>query len=98
MFVKDSMICNYTDATSICVNDRNHHDIIGMFENDISTMASWFRSNFRKLNGDKCHLVIFSKQNSTLSMNIGRNIITESQEEKLLGITLDKTLSFKLHL
>ena len=65
---------------------------------NISSMVNRFRSNFMKLNGDKCHLLIFSTQDSTLSMKTLNIIITESQEEKLLGVTLDRTLSFQLHL
>ena len=51
-----------------------------------------------KFNRDECYLMIFSKQNSALSMKIDNNNTTESRKEKLLGIPLDETFSFKPHL
>ena len=50
-----------------------------------------------KLNGDKCHLMIFGEKTNDLSIKIGDTTIIESTEEKLLGVTLDKKLSFKTH-
>ena len=44
-----------------------------------------------KLSGYICHHMILGKQNSTSSMKIDNINITESREEKLLGITLYKT-------
>ena len=92
-----SMICNYAYNTTIYVSDLKHPNIFKRLENDTATMVNWFRSNLMKFNGDKCHYMI-SKQNSTLSMKIDNNSSKERREEKLLGITLDKTLSFKSHL
>ena len=50
-----------------------------------------------KLNPDKCHLLIFGEKNSDVSVQIGATTITESVEEKLLGVKLDKNLNFKNH-
>ena len=50
-----------------------------------------------KLNPDKCHLFIFGEKNTDVSVQIGATLTTESVEEKLLGITLDKRLDFKMH-
>lgn len=97
MFVTDSVICNYADDTNIYVSNSKHPDIIRKLENENSNMVR-FQSNLMKLNGDKCHLMMFSKQNNISSIKIDNNIITESREEKVLGIILDKTLSFKPHL
>ena len=47
-----------------------------------------------KLNDDKCHLMIFDEKSNDLSIKVGSRTITESREEKLLGVTLDKKLSF----
>ena len=48
-----------------------------------------------KLNEDKCHLMVFGDKSNDISLNIGSVRIKESTEEKLLGVTLDKTLCFK---
>ena len=50
-----------------------------------------------KFNEDKCHLIIFGTSKETVNMHVGEVQIEESDDEKLLGITLDKKLSFKKH-
>ena len=41
--------------------------------------------------------MIFGEKSNDLSIKIGNTTIKESTEEKLLGVTLDKQLSFKTH-
>ena len=48
-----------------------------------------------KLNGDKCHLVVFGDKRDDVSLDIGRITMKEGTEEKLLGVILDKKLCFK---
>ena len=50
-----------------------------------------------KLNPDKCHLLVFGEKNNDVTVQIRATTITESVEEKLLGVTLDKNLDFKNH-
>ena len=64
-------------------------------ENDAQKISQWFFDSSMKLNPDKCHLLIFGGRN--LSISIGETIVTESVEEKLMGVTLDKNLNFKGH-
>ena len=51
-----------------------------------------------KANADKCHLLVTG--NFDVSANINEFEIESSQKEKLLGISIDTTLSFEhlLHL
>ena len=37
------------------------------------------------------------RKNTDVSVHIGETMVTESVEEKLLGVTLDKNLDFKSH-
>ena len=50
-----------------------------------------------KFNGEKCHVMYFSNVQSTSFAIQIKKLLHESPEEKLLGVTLDKTLSFKAH-
>ena len=50
-----------------------------------------------KLNANKCHFLIFGEKNNDVSAHISQTVTTESVEEELLGITLDKNLNFKNH-
>ena len=97
MFVTDCKICNYADDTTIYVCDDNHENVINKLKTETLLISEWFRNNYMKLNDDKCHLMIFGEKSNGLSIKIGSVTITESREEKLLGVTLDKQLSFKTH-
>ena len=50
-----------------------------------------------KLNAEKYHLLIIGKNRDKLSLSIGDKVITESKEEKLLGVIIDNKLTFKSH-
>ena len=63
-------------------------------ENDAQRISKWFFDNSVKLNPDRCHPLIFGRSNTGFSVHIGETVLTESVEEKLLGVTLDKNLDF----
>ena len=51
-----------------------------------------------QMNAEKSHLMFFSNvHNTSITIKISNEIIYESPEEKLLGVILDKALSFKAH-
>ena len=50
-----------------------------------------------KINEDKSHLLAFGIKDNEATVNISGSLIKESDEEILLGVTLDKTLNFKNH-
>ena len=50
-----------------------------------------------RLNEEKCHSMTFSTSSTDTSIHVGNAQIKESSEEKLLGVTLDKHLTFKPH-
>ena len=55
----------------------------------------WFDANYMKLNGTKCHLLAPSRTPEMLWIQVGEQIIWESQQERLLGVKVDRGLSFK---
>ena len=59
-------------------------------EKNSSTVSEWFKDNCIKLNGGKCHFMTFDDQSNDLAIQIDNNLINESSEEKLLGVTIDK--------
>ena len=78
MFLNDTQICNYADDATIHAWDNNRE------------IAEWFLNNCMKLNEDKCHLMVFGDKGNDVSLNIGGVNIKESNEEKWLGVILDK--------
>ena len=95
--VEETEVCNYADDTTIyaCVNELEN--IVSSFETDAQKFSNWCLDNNMKLSPDKCHLLIFREKNTDVSVQISGTLITESVEEKLLGVMLNKHLDFKSH-
>ena len=60
-------------------------------------MREWFKNNYMKLNEEKFHLINFSKSNNDKFLKIDSTIIKCSKEQKILGMNIDDSLSFKGH-
>ena len=70
--------------------------MIRKLDNDIAILSNWFWGNSMKVNAEKCHLMFFSNIKSTnIAMKIDNESIHKSSKENLLGVILDKILSFK---
>ena len=67
-------------------------------EHDTLSAIVWFENNYKKLNQDKCHFLISGNVIEHLWEKVGDELIWESDEEKLLGVTIDKNLNFSSHL
>ena len=92
--VKDTEICNYADDTIFaCGSDLA--SVLESLEGDAALLSLWFENNYMKMNEDKSHLLVFGKKDDEVTVNMSGSLIKESDEEKLLGVTLDKTLNFK---
>ena len=65
---------------------------------DTLSSIIWFEINCMKLNPDKCHFIIAANTHEHLWVKVGESLIWESQEEKLLGVTIDNNLKFSIHL
>ena len=70
----------------------------GTLRNDSYLATKWFEFNFMKLNKEKCHLLISGHKYEHMFSKIGSSRIWESQQEKLLGVYLDRNLSFNYHI
>ena len=90
--------CYFADDTSLNAFDMTLENLIFNPENDTLSAIIWFENNFMKLNEDKCHFLIRANTNEHLWVKIGKEQIWESSKEKLLGVTIDKNLTFDKHL
>ena len=48
-----------------------------------------------KMNGDKCHQLMLGNKSVEATVYISGSLIKENDEERLLGVTIDKKLNFK---
>ena len=94
---EETHVCNYADDTTLYACDQNLESVLRRLEHDSALAIEWFESNYMKLNADKCHLLISGFKHQLNWVDIGGNRIWESSNRKLLGVTIDKTLRFNLH-
>ena len=96
--LNETEICNYADDTTIYCSHQELQEVTIGLENDTAKLSSWFAGNFMKLNEEKCHLLVFGEKDTKVSIKAGSSVIKESNEEKLLGVIIDRNLNFKKHL
>ena len=96
--LNETEICNYADDTTIYCSHQELQEVTTRLENDTAKLSTWFAGNFMKLNVEKCHLLVFGEKDTKVSLKAGSSVIKESNEEKLLGVIIDRKLNFKQHL
>ena len=95
--VTDTAVCNVADDTTIFAADSELERVLEWLETYAFVLSRWFSENVMKLNEGKYHLLTFGTKKDDIKITIGEAFVEESSEEKLLGVTIDKTLNFKSH-
>ena len=94
--INDYNIASYADDNTPYASSSNLDALINKLEESTNNLFQWFRNNHMKANADKCHLLVTG--NYEVSANINEFEIESSKKEKLLGISIDTTLSFEHHI
>ena len=68
--------------------------MINRLKHDSFLAIEWFQNNCMKLNKDKCNLLVGGYKHKSIWAKIGDARIWRSNKQKLLGVHIDKTLSF----
>ena len=91
----DIDLANYADDTTPYAYDLELDKVIESLEKNIDKLFHWFSDNFLKANPDKCHLLINTDEN--VALKIKNETITNSSNEKLLGILFNNKFDFDEH-
>ena len=92
----DINIANNADDNTPFVSGDTPLDVITSLENAAEKLFEWFANNHMKANHDKCHLLMSTL--APISIKVKDYIIKNSDNEKLLGVTVDANLNFNCHL
>ena len=92
--VENSEICNFADDTTPHSSGYKLKDVMIDIENDCSLLIDWFRDNYLTLNADKCHLIVTGHKHEAMYASIGDELIWEENAVKLLGLIIDRELTF----
>ena len=90
-------VCNFADDTTLYACDNDIKSTIRRLEHDTLIAIEWFGANYMKLNEEKCHFLFAGHKHEVVFAKAGVSTIWESTREKLLGVYIDKNLSFKYH-
>ena len=63
----------------------------------VEKAIDWFQFNGMKLNSSKCHLLVCGHKFECMFCKIGNSQIIETHKVKLLGMSIDRELTFKGH-
>ena len=96
-FNEQTDVCNFADDTTFYVCDNDMKSALRRLEHDALIAIEWFGFNYMKLNEDKCHILFAGHKYEHVFAKAGESLIWESQREKLLGVHIDRDLSFKYH-
>ena len=97
-FVKDCDICNFADDTTIYFCGHDLNELKSKLEKSADIAIEWFRTNYFKLNTDKCKLIVGGRKSHPITLRVGTSSIKEVSSVKLLGVTIDNKLNFNEHI
>ena len=89
-------IASHSVDSTPYMNADNVDDLIATLRQASNASFEWFQNNLLKINAEKCHL--FVSKNDGVSINEDVYTIDKSDTEKLLGLKLDKKLTFYDHI
>ena len=90
----DIDLANYADDMTPHAYDLEFK-VIESLEKNVDKLFHWFSDNFLKANPDKCHLLINTDEN--VALKIKNETITNSSNEKLLGVLFNNKFDFDEH-
>ena len=96
--IQKTHICNYADDNTIYSSASSTKDVILSLEHDLHHVLRWFSSNQLIANPDKFQMMLLGTNQTNIQINVNGFIIDQSDSVKLLGVTLDKTLSLQKHI
>ena len=62
-------LCNYADNTTFHACDIDLEKRVRRLEHDSMLAIDWFKSNYKKLNQDKCHFLLSRLKHETIWVN-----------------------------
>ena len=96
MILSEYDFANYADDTTPFAKGKTFHDVKIKIEEISHKLFCWFKINQLKGNADKCHFLLNNPDKSK-RLRIENTDITNSLNEKLLGVHFDNLLKFDIH-
>ena len=99
MFSQDFLMENYVDDCSPYESAETIDDVIRKLEHDSVALIEWYENSYLKPNPDKWHVLLSNAGNQKeFTITVGNKCISNSSEEKIIGVYFDDKLNFHVHL
>ena len=99
LFIRKSGVRNFADNNILYSVGKDIENIISDLKTDLVWVIEWFKINSLKANPDKFQfMVLGNKDERSFNIHINNVKIKNSNEVTLLGIKIDKNLTFKKHI
>ena len=100
IFINDIFLFvhNYADDNTVLYCDYDINKVVNTLEADSLKLINWFSINLMKAIPDKFQAIAIAKKTTTqkLTFNLNGNNITCEDNVKLLGVTIDSDLNFRI--
>ena len=97
LFSENFSMANYADDCSPYEFSGSIDEVILKLQNDSLCLLEWYESNYLMPNPDKWYLLLGDKGDNYF-IKIGTDVISNSTDEKILGVYFDNKLNFNTHL
>jgi len=88
--IEASQVCNFADDNMIYALSHNAGSMTAKLETDIYNTLKWFDSNSMIANPSKFQVMFLGlTMNQNLTFEINGDVISNSKEVELLGVTID---------
>ena len=98
MFVEKTQICNFADDNTIYSCGDSSETVTEWLKHDLDIVINWFKINELVANPSKFQFMILGGNDSKVPLKTSDITICQSTSVKLLGITIEQHLDFKLHI
>ena len=101
-FYENVIPANYADDNSLSVITNSKEEALEQISQLVSNLTKWFTDNLMKANVDKFQFMLFcpstSENKEIVTVNVNGIILKSQNEGKLLGINIEKDLTFNNHI
>ena len=99
VFTDDSILFNYADDNTLTISHKELEVVIHLLEEHSGKSLSWFHNNGMQANPVKFQGIVLSATlpQGSVQFNISNVSVVSSATVKLLGVHIDRKLSFDYH-
>ena len=96
--IKKSILFNYADDNTLFFTSQSLTELVDTLTGEAEVALRWFKLNGMQANAEKFQFIVSHRSyKEEVSLNVNGSIIKSEDNVKLLGVTIDRHLSFDIH-